>query len=176
MKRALVAVAAALVIVGTAAAHVVVTPTFVEQGVKTVITFEAPNERAPHATTSLSVEVPSGITVVEDLAPRGWSSTIAGSRVTWSGGRLEGEEVGEFPLRIMAERGAGTATFRAVQTYEDHESVTWTADLTVLPGAGQPAADGRSWGLIAAGLVVVLLIAASVLAVRFLRRRSLQVR
>ena len=55
---------------------------------------------------------------------------------TWTGGRIEGTDVVSFPLEVTARTEPGNETFRAVQRYDDGESVRWEASLTVVPATG----------------------------------------
>ncbi len=174
MKPVLVAAALTLLLPAAANAHVTIEPPFVEDGARTEIVFETPNERPPHATTRLSVTAPNGIAVASATAPAGWLVTVEGSRVTWSGGRIQGREAVTFPMRIVAHVPAGTYRFGAVQTYDDGATVDWEADLAVLPATGSTAPERRHWGAIAAAIAGIVVIAASLVGLRLLRRRSLQ--
>ena len=49
---------AALVLPACALAHVTIAPPFVNDGIASKISFEAPNERAPHATIELRTSAP----------------------------------------------------------------------------------------------------------------------
>ena len=168
----LVAAFLALLLPAAAVAHVTIAPPFVEVGLDTEITFETPNERAPHATTTLAITAPAGITVVSATAPTGWLATVSGSTVTWSGGRIEGRAAVAFPMRIVAHVRAGTYSFAAVQRYDDGATVNWKADLSVLPAAGAATPNQHPWGAISASIAGVVVIAASLTGVHFLRRRS----
>lgn len=174
MRAALVAAALTLLLPAAASAHVTIEPPFVEDGARTEIVLETPNERPPHATTTLSVAAPDGIAVISATAPAGWLVTVAGSTVTWSGGRIEGRTAITFPMRIVAHVQAGTYRFGAVQTYDDGATVDWKADLAVLPAAGAAAPKQRPWGAVAAAIAAIAVIAASLVGVRLLRRSSLQ--
>jgi uncharacterized protein YcnI len=174
VRRTLAALALALACPAAAAAHVTISPPFVEDGVETEIVFTTPNERPPHATVGIRATAPSGIAVVAATAPAGWRVLVDGSTVTWSGGRLEGRESARFPVRVRARVRAGTYTFAAAQTYEDSAVVRWQAGLTVLPATGTAAPAQHPWGAIAAGLAGIVVIAASLVGVRLVRGRSLQ--
>jgi len=163
-----------LVVPAAAAAHVTVSPPFVEDGVEAEIAFTTPNERPPHATTTVRVTAPPGISVVSATAPSGWQATVAGSSVTWFGGRLEDREAVTFRMRILARVRAGTYSFTSVQTYDDGATVRWKAALSVLPAAGAAAPKQHLWGAIGAALGGIAVIAGSLVGLRFLRRRSLQ--
>ncbi len=172
----LVAAAAALALPPAAAAHITVKPPFVEAGVATELTFATPNERAPKATVELSTTAPPGVKLVSAGAPAGWEASIAGSTVTWRGGRIEGDRVASFPIRVLARVRAGTYEFTSVQRYSDGGVVRWRASFSVLPAEGPAAPRQHPWGAVIAGAIGLVVIAASLVGVRLLRRRSLQER
>jgi uncharacterized protein YcnI len=174
VKRALVAAAIALVLPTAAAAHVVVVPPFVESGTESKIAFAAPNERPPHAMILVRATAPPGISVVSATAPGGWKATVEGSTVTWSGGRLEDRTTAMFPVRILARVRAGAYAFTSAQTYDDGATVHWKADLSVLPATGAAAPEQDPWGAVGAALAGIVVIAGSLVGLRFLRRRPLQ--
>ena len=174
MRRVLAAAVLALLVPAAVGAHVTIAPPFVEDGVQTEITFETPNERPPHATTSLAMTAPAGIAILSATAPAGWRATVAGPTVTWSGDRIENRATVAFPIRIVAHVRAGTYPFTAVQTYDDGAKVDWKSDLQVLPAPGATAPNQPPWGAIAASVTGLLVIVGSLFLVRILRRRSLQ--
>lgn len=175
MKQALLAAAAVTVALPVAAAaHVTVKPPFVEAGVATEIAFETPNERAPSATVELRTTAPPGVEIVSAGAPAGWQATVSGSSVTWRGGRIDGTLVVAFPVRVLARVRAGTYAFTSAQTYSDGGVVRWKVSFTVLPAEGSAAPRQHPWGAVIAGAVGLVVIVASLVAVRLLRRRSLQ--
>jgi uncharacterized protein YcnI len=163
----------ALIIPAAAGAHVTIAPPFVEDGVTSTITFQTPNERPPHATTSLTVTAPPGITVESAQSPAGWHATVNGGTVTWSGARLTGRTTTDFPLRITARVRAGTFGFLAAQRYDDNATVRWKAVLSVLPASGAAAPKQHPWTAVIAAIVGVIVIAGSLFAVRAFRRKPL---
>jgi Domain of unkown function (DUF1775) len=164
--------ALALALAPAALAHVTASPSFVEVGVTATVTFETPNERATHATTSLVLEAPPGIELAPVEPPKGWSADFSDDTARWTGGRIEGEDVVAFPVSITARTRAGTETFRAVQAYDDGESVEWTTTLTVLPAAAEQPPSQRLGRALAAGAVGLAVIAGSLLVLRRVRRRD----
>ena len=170
MRAVLLATAAALALPCLAEAHVTVKPPFVNDGVETEIAFQTPNERAPHATVSLSTTAPPGVRIVSASAPPGWHATATASTATWSGGRIDGLRVVSFPLRVEPRVRAGTVQFTSAQGYDDGATVRWKVDLIVLPATGA-AAPRQHLGIALAVGVVGVVIAGSLLALRPLRRR-----
>ena len=177
MRRALLSFGAvALVVVTPAAAHVTLSPAFVEAGVGSTILFETPNEREGRATTSLRLEAPPGVELGAVPPPSGWKLALDDGAATWTGGRIEGTDVVSFPLEITARTEPGNETFRAVQRYDDGESVRWEASLTVVPATGADAPQQQLGRAVAAGTVGLAVIGVSLVLVWRLRRRSLQER
>lgn len=165
-----------LVAAQRAEAHVTMSPPFVDADVKTTVAFETPNERPPHATVSLEVKAPPGIELGSATPPAGWKLELTHGTARWTGGRIGGERTVSFPLVVTARTRAGTELFRATQGYDDGKSVRWQAGLTVLPAAGDEAPSQHLDRALAAGAVGLVVIAASFLALRLLRRRPLQER
>jgi uncharacterized protein YcnI len=162
----------ALAIAPAAFAHVTTSPSFVEVGVSAIVAFETPNERAPHATTSLVLEAPPGIQLESVAPPDGWSAEVSDRTARWTGGRIERDDVVAFALRVTARTRPGTEKFSAVQAYDDGKTVEWTTTLTVLPAAAEQAPSQRLGRALAAGAVGLAVIAGSLLVLRRLPRRK----
>jgi hypothetical protein len=164
--------------VGAAAAgaHVTLSPPFVDVGATATIAFETPNERPPHRTTALAVEAPAGVELGAAQPPAGWQLDVSGRTARWTGGTIAGRTVVRFPLSVTAHVPAGTTMFRAIQTYDDGERVRWDAALTVLPASGAEAPSQHLDRALAAAGVGLVVIAASFLALRLVRRKPLQER
>jgi uncharacterized protein YcnI len=170
----LLGAALALSLAPIAAAHVTVSPPFVDDGVPSVVVFQTPNERPPHATTSLRLEAPVGIDLAISDPPPGWQLSVSEGVATWTGGRIENSSVVAFPLQVTAHANAGLQTFEAVQGYDDGESVRWKTTLTVLPATGDEAPSQHVERAVVAGAVGLGVIALSLLVVWRMRRRPLQ--
>jgi uncharacterized protein YcnI len=171
---ALAAATLILAFPAAASAHVTLAPPFVEDGVPTTIAFRTPNERAPHAMTTLSVTAPPGITIESATAPAGWIATVSGPTVTWTGGRLTGTAELDFPIRVSSRVRAGTHSFAATQAYDDGGRVRWKVDLSVLPATGAAAPKQHPWGAVIAAVVGVVVVVLSVLGLRRFRKPPLQ--
>lgn len=156
--------------------HVTMTPPFVDADATTTVSFEAPNERPPHATISLEVKAPPGVDLAAATPPAGWKLELSGGTARWTGGRIGGERTVAFPVAVTARTRAGTELFKATQRYDDGEAVHWSAGLTVLPAAGSDAPSQHLDRALAAGAVGLVVIVASFLALRLVRRRPLQER
>jgi hypothetical protein len=165
-----------LVAASRAQAHVTVTPPFVDADAKTTISFELPNERPLHSTISLEVKAPPGVELASAAPPAGWKLELTGARARWSGGRITGQRTVAFPLSVTARTRAGTENFKITQGYDDGEAVHWDTGLTVLPAAGNKAPSQHLDRALVAGVVGLVVIAASFLVLRLVRRRPLQER
>jgi hypothetical protein len=161
-----------------AAGHVTISPPYLDADKQTRLEFETPNERPPHATVSLVIDAPPGFVLAAAAPPSGWQLQLerSGTRARWTGGRITGQNVVAFPLLVTASTRAGLASFRAKQLYNDVETVEWNAEVTVLPATGADAPSQHFDRGLAAGAVGLVVIAASFLALRLLRRRPLQQR
>lgn len=166
----------ALVAPAVARAHVTVTPPFVDADAKATISFEMPNERPPHATISLEVTAPPGVELASATPPAGWRLALTRNRARWTGGRIDGQRTVAFPLVVTARTRAGSQIFKAVQGYDDGETVNWNAGLTVLPAVGDEAPSQHLDRALAAGAVGLAVIVVSFFGLRRLRRRPLQER
>jgi hypothetical protein len=165
-----------LVAASRAEAHVTLAPPFVDADANTTVAFEMPNERPPHATVSLEVKAPPGVELASATPPAGWKLELTRNRARWTGGRIVGRRTVAFPISVTARTRAGTEIFKATQGYDDGESVHWNAGLTVLPAAGNEAPSQHLDRALVAGGVGLVVIAASFVGLRLLRRRPLQER
>jgi uncharacterized protein YcnI len=134
MRRWAAAGLLALAATAPAAAHVIPQPAYLTSGVETTITFAAPNERPPHAMTSLTLTAPEGIAVTRVSPPPGWWLSIAGRTATWRRGAAA-KAAGPFRIAATTSSAPGTVTFHAAQRYDDGGVVRWPVALTILPGA-----------------------------------------
>ncbi len=168
MRRVLVvaAAAAALLLPAVARAHVIVSPAYLEAGQRSTLTFGAPNEREHHAVTRLTVTAPPGVELFETSPPKGLQLTANGRTAVWTG-RMLSDVTYELRIEAKATRAPGSATFQAVQRYDDGKTVHWTVGFTVLPAAPPP--KQHLWPAFLAGIVGVVVIAGGL---AFLRTRG----
>jgi uncharacterized protein YcnI len=150
------ALAAAIIVPGSAFAHVTLHPNALASGGFTVVNVVVPNERGGPATTRLDVQFPSGFIFLSPQAVPGWSVkvinrtlttpvTVFGKkhttevdRVVWSStkGIAKGQFM-QFPLSVAvpAAKSGSLLTFKALQTYANGEVVRWIGS----PSADTPA-------------------------------------
>jgi uncharacterized protein YcnI len=162
------------VIPAGAFAHVTIAPSYVDANTPATITFETPNERAPHATVSLTIDAPPGIALSRVTPPPGWKLVLTTTQARWAGGQIRGTATVGFPVRVLVRTRLGDQVFRAVQVYDDGRQVRWPATLSVLPAARAEASSSDTERMLAAGGAALLVVAGSALAVWRLRRRPLQ--
>jgi uncharacterized protein len=154
MKKTLIAAIAAAALLGVpaaASAHVTVNPRQAEAGSFSILTVRVPNERDTKGTVKVDLRLPHGFYFLSYKKVPGWTAkltktkldkpvTIEGlkitrevTRVVWTGdkkkgGIIEPDQFEEFPLSVRVPDGApGTElVFRAFQSYEGGEKVSWT--------------------------------------------------
>lgn len=138
MRRLSLVLAAgtALVVVPVATAHVTVNPNEAAPGSFARLAIQVPNEEEGAATVRVSVRLPAGLGEVSFQPKVGWKRSVAGRTVTWSGGRIEPGEFGEFVISAELPDTAGrTLVFPALQTYSNGKVVRWIGP----PSADEPA-------------------------------------
>ena len=162
-----ISVCSALVLAGTASAHVVATPGFLPSGSSESITFSGPNERNDPM-TAFALTVPAGLVIEHAHEVESWDESIDGSTATWNGGPLvSGMEVG-FGMTLAADTQPGLVELQAEQRYADGSVVSWPVVLTITPETESPSQNLALIGVIA--LIGVLAVVA--VAMLAWRRRS----
>ncbi len=152
-----ISVCSALALAGTAAAHVVATPTFLPSGSSESITFAAPNER-DDPMTGFALTVPAGLEIEHAHPVDGWVESQEGSTATWTNGVLEpNAEIG-FGMSLKADADPGLVTVQAEQRYEDGSVVSWPVVLTITPAEESPSQNLALAGIVA--LIGVLAVVA----------------
>ena len=166
---------ATLWLAAAARAHVTVTPAFVASGGTVTVSVDAPNERAGAPMTALFLTLPAGLRAEPADQPEtpGWTLHAAGRTVSWDGNSLPPDSSAQFALRLDAEGAPGVVSFRAEQRYADGRTVEWTPAFTLLPPASEAPSQHLGRALVAA-IVGLAVIALSLVAVRRLRRSTLQ--
>ncbi len=171
MRRFWLLFTAALALPAAAQAHVEPKPPFVTVSANADVTLDVPNERQGAAMTTLVVEVPADVRVVDAAAPPGWEPTVAARRIVFTGGALPPGATLPFEATLRA-RTVGTTTLRAVQRFDDGDTVPWDVELSVLPPSAPPKQHPER--ALVAAMVGVGAVALGLLLVHRLRRRSLQ--
>ena len=156
----------ALVLAGTASAHVVATPGFLPSGSSESITFSGPNER-DDPMTGFALRVPSGFEIEHAHEVTGWDESVADSTATWNGGPLATDAEVGFGMTLKTDMEPGVVELQARQLYADGSVVSWPVALTVTP-----AAESSSQNLALAGVVALIgVLAVVAIAMLTWRRR-----
>ena len=116
---------AALVTASAASAHAIVSPPVAIDKKLQQFTLSVPTEKEGATTTQVELRLPSGFAIDSFEASPGWKRTVAGSTVTWAGGRVPTEEDAVFHFNASTS-GARTYTFTVLQTYSNGEVVSWS--------------------------------------------------
>jgi uncharacterized protein YcnI len=129
-RRSLLAVAMALVALLTtaspAAAHVLIDQTTPrgDGSVEVSLTFDHSCDASP--TTELVVEVPEGAELLSGSGPEGWSATVDGSRVVFTGPGIESGQAPRFTLITRLTGSVGEPLlFPTRQTCADGDGYDW---------------------------------------------------
>jgi uncharacterized protein YcnI len=147
------AVVAALLLAGSAAAHVTVNPNTAPADSFSRFAIRVPTERAV-PTVKVTVQIPEGLLFVSFQPKPGWTRTVKMAKlaepvtmegekitervasVTWSGGKIGPGEFDEFGMSAHVPNEAGRQLiFPAIQTYSNGEVVRWIGH----PSADEPA-------------------------------------
>ncbi|HEV3000318.1 MAG TPA: YcnI family protein [Solirubrobacteraceae bacterium] len=154
---AAVAALAATLAAAPAQAHVTVQPRQAPAGEFTRLDVRVPNERDEAGTTKVAVKFPPGFIFLSTEPRDGWTAEVAKRKlaepvevfgekqteevdtVTFrarKGERIEPGQFVDFGLSVaLPDKPGETLTFRAVQTYDNGETVRWIGP----PDAEEPA-------------------------------------
>jgi MYXO-CTERM domain-containing protein len=114
-----------LVLVPAAAAHVEPSPEQVPAGSDSRITLSAEGEESVPA-VKLTVQMPGGVTNVVAHPTAGWTQSVKGRIVTWSGGKIPHGATGKFSFTAHMPDAAGRVlVFPSLVTYADGKVVHW---------------------------------------------------
>jgi uncharacterized protein YcnI len=130
----------ALLVPGTALAHIGTTPQEVPAGQSSSIAFRVGHGCDGSPTVSVSMQIPAGVTSVAPKAKSGWTIAMEEGtlpepvdvdgetvtegvvQVTWSGGTLDAHQYDEFEIRArMPDAEGETIYFPVIQTCEAGE-------------------------------------------------------
>jgi periplasmic copper chaperone A len=154
----LAALAATLVLIGSASAHVTLQPEEAPAGGFTRLDVRVPNERDDAGTTKVEVQFPPGFVFVSTQPIPGWTAKVTKRKldkpveaegdqiseevntITWTGdgktGIVKPGEFQDFGLSLgMPDKPGTELTFKALQTYSNGEVVRWIGP----PDADEPA-------------------------------------
>jgi periplasmic copper chaperone A len=161
-KALLIAAVAALVVVGTASAHVGTNPDEAAAGQTSVIGFIIGHGCEGSPTRSVTIQIPAGVTAAKPRPKPGWKITIKRGKlpqpvkdfegntvtngvleVTWSGGRLADSFYDTFDLRLGMPNTPGKMLyFPTVQ-----RCVKGLTRWIEIPKTGQPEPEAPAPGV-----------------------------
>lgn len=155
-------VAAALAGAGAPAAlaHVGIEPSTLPPGQPNRITLYAPNEgKAP--ASSLEVEFPKGMLPAVAEAVAGWTASVRGQTVTWTGGTIPAGTYARFSAMVEAPDRTGPVVLRTTLGYSDgfrqvFQPVVLVREAQAPRARDQASRTGVKWamGLAVAGLAL----------------------
>lgn len=123
----------ALSFAGVASAHVTVKPGEALTGTFQTFTVSVPVEK-DIATTSIKLDIPSGLSFVTPTMKSGWSINVdkqdAGEAatvksITWSGGQIDPSYRDDFTFSAKTPNKSTELHWKAYQTYADGTVVSW---------------------------------------------------
>jgi uncharacterized protein YcnI len=150
----------ALLLVGTASAHVFGNPQFIPSGSTETIRFDVPNERK-EPMTGFVVRVPAGLVIEHAHPADGWQERLEESTATWTGGSLAEFASVNFGVSLKATAPPGPIALETEQTYDSGAVVRWPVSMTVVPANENSqnfalAAIVGLLGLLVVGAVAIL--------------------
>ena len=114
-----------LTLVPAALAHVEPSPEKVPANKVSKITLSAEGEESVPA-VKLTVQMPAGVTDVVALPTAGWTESVKGRVVTWSGGKIPHGADGKFSFTAHMPNTPGRVlVFPSLVTYQDGKVVHW---------------------------------------------------
>jgi uncharacterized protein YcnI len=114
----------ALVLVPQAMAHVEASPEKVPADSVARITLAAEGEKSVPA-VKLTVQMPAGVTDVTAHPAPGWTQSVNGRIVTWSGGKIQEGKEGKFSFSAHMPPTPGVLVFPSLVTYANGTVVHW---------------------------------------------------
>ena len=154
-----ISVCSALVLAGTASAHVFPTPQFLSSESTESVTLDVPNERNVPM-TGFVVTVPDGLEIAHAHPAEGWDEEFDDSSARWTGGSLAALTTTKFGISLRAATEPGEVVLETELLYPSGAVVRWPVPMTVTPaeeGSSQNLALAAVVGLI--GVLVVVAVA-----------------
>ena len=115
---------AGTVLAGAASAHVEPKPAAAEAGTTTTIQFNVEHGCDGSPTTKVEIKVPQQVTDVAAVDKPGWSGTVAGQVVTYTGGSQDAQTATDFGVKVTLPASPAKLEFPVVQTCEKG-SIDW---------------------------------------------------
>jgi uncharacterized protein YcnI len=106
---------------GVASAHINPDPLAIEAGTSATIGFTIELGCDGSPTTSVTFQIPQEVTEIAPVDKDGWTATVSGGTIAFTGGPLPADEEGRFELTLTAPAQAGEVHFPTIQTCEQGE-------------------------------------------------------
>jgi uncharacterized protein YcnI len=122
LKRGLVTTAATAAVVlfagGTASAHIDPDPIALQAGTSGTVQFKVEHGCDGSPTTSMKFQIPAGVTDAAAVDKDGWTATLTGDALEFTGGPLAADAEDHFDISFTAPTTAGDLSFKVIQTCE----------------------------------------------------------
>jgi uncharacterized protein YcnI len=116
---AAVAAGAVLLVAAPAAAHVEPEPNRVKPGKEATVEFTTEHGCEGSPTIKMTFRVPKGVTDAAPVEQAGWTGTVEGRKVVFSGGPAPGDEPAPFSISFTAPDKKGEMVWKVVQQCEE---------------------------------------------------------
>jgi uncharacterized protein YcnI len=113
-----------IVVAGAASAHVDPTPAAAQVGTTATIGFGIEHGCGTSPTTGVALRVPDGVTNVKAVDKAGWTSTVSGNEIRFTGGSLDAKTPDHFDLTMTMPTTPGMISVPVVQTCTEG-SLSW---------------------------------------------------
>ncbi len=119
IKQSLAAVGASLTAIlamgGVAFAHVDPDPIAMQAGTTGTVAFNVEHGCDGSPMTDLKIQIPTGVTDVKPVEKAGWTATVAGDTVEFTGGSLDAATADHFDITLTAPAATGDIHFPAIE-------------------------------------------------------------
>jgi uncharacterized protein YcnI len=116
---AVAAVGAIVAVAGPAAAHVEPDPSRVKPAKEVTVEFAAEHGCDESPTTGMTFRVPKSVTDAAPVEKDGFTSSVDGRKITFSGGSIPGDEEAPFEITFTAPDEKGQLVWKVVQRCEE---------------------------------------------------------
>jgi uncharacterized protein YcnI len=149
-----ISVCSALVLAGTASAHLSIDPAKVATGAEVDLVFSVPNEDDAVGVDHVTLGIPSDFDLDDAETKPGWTQSRTGQAITWSGGHIPKGQYATFAVRGTAPKRAETVLFNVLVGDRTGKSITYRVGLDVAAGAERDS-GARSLGKAALAVAIV---------------------
>ena len=123
LRRAVVATgltasAAALLLAGTASAHIDPDPIAVQAATSNTVSFGVEHGCEESPTIKVQIEVPTSVADAQPVEKDGWTASVDAQVVTFTGGSLAADTPDDFAITFTAPTAPGPIAFPIVQVCE----------------------------------------------------------